>query len=102
MGALVTTRCDRSAGELAARSRGWAPPAHADAALVIGAPSDEALVLGAFQRKSELSSDAPLPLFRRGSGGGVVRVGRGSLWLQLVLVRPDALVACSPDKLLNR
>lgn len=69
--------------------------------LLIGAPVERAVVLGAYQR----ASDGPLGALRvrRASGGGAVRVGPGSLWLALSLGRADALVAGStPDKLLNR
>jgi hypothetical protein len=74
------------------------------AELVVATLSDEAVVLGALQRSSELTStlDASVPIFRRGSGGAEVRVGRGTLWMQLALERSDTLVACEPGRLLNR
>ncbi|MBX3205624.1 MAG: hypothetical protein KF764_11190 [Labilithrix sp.] len=103
MGSLAIERLDAPAAELAARSRAWAATGAA-ARLTIGEPSDEGVVLGAFQRSSELgaSLDGAPALFRRGSGGGAARVGPGRVWLQLTLGRPDALVPCTPDKLLNR
>lgn len=60
-------------------------------------------LLGSFQR----STDRPAaldgaPLERRGSGGPTLQVGGGMLWLQLALATPDALVPCTPSKLLNR
>ena len=103
MGSLAIERFDAPARELAARSRAWRADERMDASLLLGAPTDEALVLGAFQRASEIGSDAPEhSIVQRGSGGGAARVGAGSVWLQLALARPDALVACTPDKLLNR
>lgn len=74
------------------------------AELVIATLSDEAVVLGALQRSSELGSDLAVssPVLRRGSGGAEVRVGRGTLWTQLALERCDTLVACEPERLLNR
>jgi hypothetical protein len=80
------------------------PLAH-PAELVIATLSDEALVLGSQQRASELAAvplDASLPILRRGSGGAELRVGPGTLWIQLALARSDALVACEPSRLLNR
>lgn len=62
-------------------------------ALRVGYP-DRALVLGAFQR----SSDAPAATRRRPSGGGVVSVGPGTLWLQLELT----LEGLPAEKLVNR
>lgn len=77
------------------------------AELLLATLSDEAVVLGALQRASELSAlstepDAPRTLLRRGSCGAEVRVGPGSLWMQLALERTDALVAGEPGRLLNR
>jgi hypothetical protein len=79
------------------------PLAH-DAELLVAEPSGAAVVLGAMQRGSEIAgiltgSDV---LVRRASGGAEARVGPGSLWMQLALARSDALVACEPDRLLNR
>ncbi len=102
MGSLAIGRLEASAPVLAARSRTWRASESADALLLIGSPTDEALVLGAFQRASEVEERSEAPIVRRGSGGGAARVGAGSVWLQLALARPDALVACTPDKLLNR
>lgn len=86
---------------LAALSSGWRAPAPHAAALVLGAPSDEATVIGAFQRARDVSGQRPV--LRRGSGGPAVLVGPGTVWLQLSLARPDALVAtATADKLLNR
>jgi hypothetical protein len=96
-----------NAGEIAHLSTAWSsfdPRGGYEAELVIATPRDEAILLGAFQRSSEVavSSGAGLPTYRRGSGGAAARVGRGSVWLRLALARPDALVPCDAEKLLNR
>lgn len=101
MSALAITRLAATASSFARHSRGWSAASHGEAALVIGAPDDEAIVLGSFQRRSEVGPTSELVL-RRGSGGGAARVGPGSIWLQLALARPDALVPCTADKVLNR
>lgn len=59
-----------------------------------GFPAEAAIVLGAFQR----SGDAAGATLRRPSGGGVVRVGPGTLWMQLALT----LEGLPADKLVNR
>lgn len=69
-------------------------PLAGDAELELLVPSDELVVQGAF----DVQRAGP----RRGSGGGPVRVGPGSLWIQLALARPDALVPCDAERLLNR
>ncbi len=88
-----------SAERFAAFSQAWPTSGPEAASMLVGVPADEAVVLGAFQRTSEVSSG---PRVRRGSGGAAARVGPGTIWVQLALARADALVACSPDKLLNR
>jgi len=93
------------ASRLAAKSRHALDSAlRLPAELTIATLSDEAIVLGALQRASELTGggEASLPLLRRGSCGAEVRVGPGSLWIQLALERSDTLVACEPSRLLNR
>jgi hypothetical protein len=67
---------------------------------VVAVPADDAVALGAFQRSSEVAAGVPLVL--RGSGGAAARVGPGTVWVQLALARPDALVACDAARLLNR
>lgn len=104
MGTLAIARLDAvPAVELARSSRAWSAGAF-DARLVVGTPSDDAVVLGSFQRSSDAAPVAPLPsLLRRGSGGALAVVGAGTVWVQLSLSRSDALIAdCTPDKLLNR
>jgi hypothetical protein len=88
-------------GALARSSRSWDRPETDEATLLVAVPAHEAIVLGAFQRGSELPT-TELPVERRGSGGAAVRVGPGTVWIQLALPRPEALVPCTPDKLLNR
>jgi hypothetical protein len=75
-----------------------------DGELLLATLEDEAVVLGALQRASELgdADDRARPLLRRGSCGAELVVGPGSLWMQLALVRSDALVRCEPRRLLNR
>jgi hypothetical protein len=94
------------AAELAAISRSSLDrPLEAAAELVIGVPSDEAIVLGSMQRMSELEG-ASVPgsalVIRRGSGGAEAAVGPGTVWIQLALESASALVACEPSRLLNR
>jgi hypothetical protein len=75
-----------------------------DGELLLATLEDDAVVLGALQRASELgdADDPARPLLRRGSCGAEVMVGPGSLWMQLALIRSDALVRCEPSRLLNR
>lgn len=91
------------AAELAAISRSALdrPLVHA-AELVVGVPSDEAVVLGSTQRLSEVAVDVSMRIARRGSCGAEAAVGPGTVWLQLALANPGALVACEPGRLLNR
>ena len=105
MSTLGVHRVEASARRVAALSRGTLdrPLAH-DGELILAVPSDEAVVLGALQRASELgpADDGTRPLLRRGSCGAEVAVGTGTLWMQLALGRSDALVRCEPGRLLNR
>lgn len=98
MGSLVIRRLDAPASELAARSRAWREP---HVVLTVATVEDDALVIGEFQRRGD-ARDRDLPVLRRGSGGGLVRAARGSIWVQLALPRVDALVPCTADKILNR
>ena len=106
MAPIGVLRLDRvPAARLAAMSRGALDRTlRQPAELVLATLSDEAVVLGALQRASEITGelDASLPLLRRGSCGAEVHVGPGTLWMQLALERCDALVACEPSRLLNR
>lgn len=70
--------------------------------LHVGVFEDEAIVLGAFQRATEISH-AEARLVRRASGGGAVCVGRGTVWVALDLPIAAALIHdASIDKVLNR
>lgn len=77
-------------------------PMAAPAELSIFAVRDEAVLLGAFQRTSELSPSTEKNVFRRVSGGPALRVAPGTLWMQLALARPDVLVSCDVARVLNR
>ena len=94
------------AAGLAAVSRtGLDRPLTNSAELVVAVPSDEALILGSMQRLSELDAagiDPSKLVTRRGSGGAEVSIGPGTVWIQLALTSPSALVACEPDRLINR
>jgi len=91
---------------LAAVSRtGLDRPLTNSAELVVAVPSDEALILGSMQRFSELADVGVQPdmlVTHRGSGGAEVSVGPGTVWIQLALSSPNALVPCEPDRLINR
>lgn len=106
MSSLGVARPHRpEAARLAAMSRAALDrPLQHDGELLLAEPADSAVVLGALQRVSEIESlVAPADrVIRRGSCGAEARVGPGTLWMQLALVRPSALAACPPDRLLNR
>lgn len=57
-------------------------------------------LLGAFQRRGDARTD--LPLARRATGGGSVRVGEGVVHCVLALESPSALVVANEDQILNR
>jgi len=105
--AKIVVRSERDAEPrvMAARSFQLAPAdGDVDAELTVATLSGEAIVLGAFQRPGDVDPavSGGLPVLRRGSGGAAVRVGPGTIWVNLALARPDALVPCEPSKLLNR
>ena len=86
---------DTTPAGLAALSRRWDDVA--GARLVVAVPTSEAIVLGSFERQTAAGT-----FVRRGSGGAPVTIGPGTIWLQLALERPDVLVACRADQLVNR
>lgn len=89
------------ATELATHSReSLDRPLRTPAELMVATASDEALVLGAFQRGVGMPEDAPL--VRRGSGGPEVRVAPGALHLLLAMESPAALVPCDERRIVNR
>lgn len=104
MGSLALFRVDDvPATELARWSRAWDRPAQAGAELIVATVSGEIVALGAFQRTSEVEPRGRSGVsVVRGSGGAAAAVDTGTVWMQLSLARPDALVACTADKLLNR
>jgi hypothetical protein len=60
-------------------------------------PGEEIVLLGAFQRASDVSDvKTRLRLRRRASGGTAVRVGPGVVWFQ------ESFAGTPPDKILNR
>jgi hypothetical protein len=79
----------------------WTVARASDAELVVAVPVDEAVAIGAFQRSTDAGSSG-LPVFRRASGGAALRLGPGTVFVQLALARVDALVPCAPDQILNR
>ena len=85
----------RTAADIAAASRDAMTRAlHADAELEIAFASDEAFLLGAFQR----APDAPAGAILRGTPGCAVRVGPGTLHVLLALARLEI----DESKILNR
>jgi hypothetical protein len=102
MTGLLVRRADNvPSRRLAALSRGALDrPLRAPAELVVAVPADEATLLGVFQRAVDVGSRPEAT--HRGSGGAAAQVGPGTVWLQLALARPDALVPCDGPRLLNR
>lgn len=101
-GTIEVASGECSARDVAARSRGAldAPLAH-DAALFVGVLTDEALLLGAFQRATSLPDRWRLD--RRGSGGPEVRLGPTTVYVGLSLAHPGvAPVAADPKRIVNR
>jgi hypothetical protein len=92
---------DRSAGEIAAHSRGALDrPLQLPAELWTAVASDDALLIGAFQRGESMPPE--LRLARRGSGGPEVRVGPGTVHVALALAHPGAMTACDEKRIVNR
>ena len=72
-------------------------PLQSAAELTVAVASDEATLLGAFQR-----STSRRDLRRRGSGGPEVHVGPGTLHVALALRNPASLVPCDEKRIVNR
>jgi hypothetical protein len=68
-------------------------PLRCAAELSLAIVSDDAVLVGAFQRAKGL---------RRGSGGPEVRVGPGTVHVALALAHPAALIACDEKRIVNR
>jgi hypothetical protein len=70
------------------------------AELWVAVASEEAWLLGAFQRGT--AGETGRPRLRRGSGGPTVRLGRGTVHVALSLARPGALEPCDAKRIVNR
>jgi hypothetical protein len=92
---------ERSADEIARHSRLSLdrPLGHAGE-LWVAVATDEAVLLGAFQRGAGMG--AGVPLMRRGSGGPDVFVGGGTVHVALALAHPGALTSCDERRIVNR
>lgn len=80
-------------------------PLVAPAEVLVALPCDNGVVLGAFQRASELQNSnvgVTGAVTKRGSGGGEFAVATGTVWLQLALSNVGAVTDASPNRLLNR
>jgi hypothetical protein len=89
---------EKGAASIAAHSRtALDRPLGAPGELWTAVATDDALLLGAFQRAS-----AGAAVLRRGSGGPEVRVGPGTVHIALALAHPGALVACDAKRIVNR
>jgi hypothetical protein len=65
----------------------------------------DALVMGAYQLRSQALPNAPgaaEKALRRRSGGGTVRAGTGITYVALALAERSAVMKCPPQRLLNR
>jgi hypothetical protein len=92
---------ERSADHIAALSRGALDrPLAEPAELWVAVASDDAVLVGAFQRAAHLPPT--WRLLRRGSGGPEVRVGPGTVHVALTLAAPGALVPCDEKRIVNR
>jgi hypothetical protein len=91
----------RSAQAIAAHSRtGLDRALRCPAELWVAVASDEARLLGAFQRAAGLPESPPL--LRRGSGGPAVLLGPGTIHVALALAHPAVLADCDPKRIVNR
>jgi hypothetical protein len=77
-------------------------PLLSDAELTIAILGGEAVLMGAYQRTTELAEPHPRLVLRRVSGGAAARVGPGSIWMSLALRSVDALVPCEVTKIVAR
>lgn len=101
----TVVRSDLNAAELSAISRDSLDRALSHPAeLLVAVPTSDAIVLGAFQRRSELLGhlDATMHCDKRGTGGAEARIGTGTVWIQLALAEPSVLTPCPPPRLINR
>ncbi len=100
----ITVAGEQSTAQMAARSQASLDqPLRADGELWVAIATDEARILGAFQRAGEpLLPGAPQCLVRRESGGPLVLVGPGTVHVALSLARPASLTACDEKQIVNR
>jgi hypothetical protein len=92
---------EQSARAIAAHSRGALDrPLTAPAELWVAVASDEAVLVGAFQRG--VGMPAAWRLLRRGSGGPEVHVGPGTVHVALALAHPAVLAPCDEKRIVNR
>jgi hypothetical protein len=92
---------ERGAREMAAFSRAALDrPLACAAELFVSIATDDALLVGAYQRPAGWGRD--LLLLRRGSGGPEVRVGPGTVHVALCLEHPAALMTCDEKRVVNR
>jgi hypothetical protein len=78
-------------------------PLTCEAELWVATATDEARVLGAFQRVHDGSAVAiATPRVRRGSGGPEVFVGPGTVHVALTLAHPGSLAECDEKHIVNR
>jgi hypothetical protein len=73
-----------------------------DAELTIAIVGGDAVLMGAYQRTTELLESHPRLVLRRISGGAAARVGPGTIWMSLALRSVDALVPCERTKIVAR
>jgi hypothetical protein len=77
-------------------------PLLSDAELTLAILGGEAVLMGAYQRTTELAEPHPRLVLRRISGGAAARVGPGSVWMSLALRSVDALIPCEVSKIVFR
>lgn len=107
----LTIAGSRYSAEIAAHSRSALDRTlRHDGELWVAIATDEARVLGAFQRVQASSSNSagalvptPVgPLLRRGSGGPEVLLGPGTVHVALALSHPGSLMSCDEKRIVNR
>jgi hypothetical protein len=97
----VAAPAEQNVATLALRSRGALDrPLSAEAELTVSIARDEALALGAFQRGHGMP--AGFGLVRRGSGGPEVRLGPGTVHVELALAHPGLMLHPDPRRIVNR
>lgn len=82
-------------------------PESAPATLYVASLSGDAVALGLWQRAADaihgtVAADRGVRVLRRSTGGPMVRAGEGILYAALALRHGSVLMACPPDRVLNR